>query len=160
VLDGYQQVELRIVPGSNPLRVVNPPGQRTPAIITSNGRAMLARLSDDEVRRRVPADYPKVPRNSPQNFAELIARLNEIRLTGVSDAADEAIEGVGSQGFALAGGDTGELIGIAISYSVQATTEAERANVRRELGAMADKLRRITGDPLGQAACLRTGTAS
>jgi DNA-binding IclR family transcriptional regulator len=158
VLDGYQQVVLRIVPGSNPLRVVNPPGQRTPAIITSNGRAMLARLSDEEVRKRVPSDYPDVPRNSPQSYAELMARLNEIRLTGVSEAAEEAIEGVGSQGIALASGETGEMIGIAISYSVQATTEAERANIRRELGAMADKLRRVTGDPLAQVIPLRTGT--
>jgi DNA-binding IclR family transcriptional regulator len=158
VLDGYQQVVLRIVPGSNPLRVVNPPGQRTPAIITSNGRAMLARLSDEEVRKRVPSDYPDVPRKSPQSYAELMARLNEIRLTGVSEAAEEAIEGVGSQGIALASGETGEMIGIAISYSVQATTEAERANIRRELGAMADKLRRVTGDPLAQVIPLRTGT--
>jgi DNA-binding IclR family transcriptional regulator len=152
VLDGYQQVVLRIVPGSNPLRVVSPPGQRTAALITSNGRAMLARLTDEEIRARVPADYPKLPRNSPQNFQQLIARLNEIRQTGVSEAADEAIEGVGSQGFALASGETGELIGIAVSYSVQATTAAERANVRRELSAMADKLRRMSGDPLRQAA--------
>lgn len=160
VLDGYQQVVLRIVPGSNPLRVVNPPGQRTPAIITSNGRAMLARLSDDEVRKRVPEAYPKVPANSPQNLSELIARLNAIRATGVSEAADEAIEGVGSQGFALASGESGELIGIAISYSVQATTEIERAAIRRELAVMADKLRRITGDPLGQVVPLRTGTGA
>jgi len=160
VLDGYQQVVLRIVPGSNPLRVVNPPGQRTPAIITSNGRAMLARLSDQEIRARVPLDYPKVPANSPQNFTDLMARLNEIRRTGISDAADEAIEGVGSQGFALSSGESGELIGIAVSYSVQATTEIERANVRRELGAMAAKLRRTTGDPLGQSIEQLTGLAS
>jgi DNA-binding IclR family transcriptional regulator len=121
---------------------------------------MLARLSDEEIRARVPGAYPKLPRNSPQNFKQLMARLEEIRRTGVSEAADEAIEGVGSQGFALASGETGELIGIAVSYSVQATTAGERANVRRELGAMAEKLRRVTGDPLGHAAMpLRAGAA-
>jgi DNA-binding IclR family transcriptional regulator len=161
VLDGYQQVVLRIAPGSNPLRVVNPPGQRTPALITSNGRAMLARLSDEDIRARVPTPYPKVPRNSPQNLTQLMERLDEIRRSGVSEAADEAIEGVASQGFALASGETGELIGIAVSYSVQATTAAERAHVRRELGALAEKLRRMTGDPMGQIALpLRTGTSS
>lgn len=149
VLDGFEQVVLRIVPGSNPLRVVNPPGQRTPALMTSNGRAMLARLSDAEIRARVPTPYPKLPHNSPQNFTDLMARLNAIRRTGVSDAADESIEGVGSQGFALASGETGELIGIAISYSVQATTADQRAHVRQELAAMAAKLGRLTGDPLG-----------
>ena len=161
VLDGFEQVVLRIVPGSNPLRVVNPPGQRTPALATSNGRAMLSRLSDQEIRARVPTPYPKLPRNSPQNFAQLMTRLKEIRRTGVSEAADESIEGVGSQGFALASGETGELIGIAVSYSVQATTAAERANIRRELSAMATKLRRMTGDPLVNAAApLRTGATS
>jgi DNA-binding IclR family transcriptional regulator len=102
-----------------------------------------------------------VPRNSPQNFTQLMARLEEIRRTGISEAADEAIEGVGSQGFALASGETGELIGIAVSYSVQATTTAERANVRRELGALADGLRRLTGDLSGQVVPpLRAGTTS
>jgi DNA-binding IclR family transcriptional regulator len=161
VLDGYEQVVLRIVLGSNPLRVVNPPGQRTPALATSNGRAMLARLSDLEIRARVPASYPKLPRNSPQSFKQLMARLNEIRRSGVSEAADESIEGVGSQGFALASGETGELICIAVSYSVQATTAAERASVRRELSTMAENLRRMIGDPLVQAATpLREGAAS
>jgi DNA-binding IclR family transcriptional regulator len=122
---------------------------------------MLARLSDEDIRARVPTPYPTLPRNSPQDFAELMARLEEIRRTGVSDAADEAIEGVASQGFALASGETGELIGIAVSYSVQATTAAERANVRRELAALAEKLRRMTGDPSGQVnPPLRTGTTS
>ncbi|WP_439374415.1 hypothetical protein [Bradyrhizobium sp. DASA03120] len=86
--------------------------------------SMLARLSDDDIRARVPATYPKLPRNSPQNFKQVIARLDEIRRTGVSEAADESIEGVGSQGFALKSGETGEMIGIAVSYSVQATTAA------------------------------------
>ena len=121
---------------------------------------MLARLSDQEIRARVPVPYPKLPRNSPQNFKQLMARLDEIRRTGNSEASDEAIEGVGSQGFALASGETGELIGIAVSYSVQATTAAERANVRRELSAMAEKLRRMTADPIGYAATPpRTGTS-
>jgi DNA-binding IclR family transcriptional regulator len=143
------------------LRVVNPPGQRTPALITSNGRAMLARLSNEDIRARVPTPYPKLPRNSPQDFTQLMARLDEIRRSGVSEAADEAIEGVASQGFALASGETGELIGIAVSYSVQATTVVERANVRRELGTLAQRLRHMTGDPSGQIAPpLRTGTRS
>jgi hypothetical protein len=52
------------------------------------------------------------------------------------------------------------MIGIAISYSVQATTAAERADVRSELTAMAAKLRRLTSDPLGQAAAPRAGAVS
>ena len=51
VLDGAEQVVLRVVPGSNPLQVVTPPGVRAPAFATSNGRAMLARLTDAEFAR-------------------------------------------------------------------------------------------------------------
>ena len=140
VLDGYEQVVLRIVPGSNPLRVVNPPG---PAHAGARHLERPRHAGAPHRRgdsRRVPTTYPKLPRNSPQNFKQAMARLDEIRRTGVSEAADESIEGVGSQGFALKSGETGEMIGIAVSYSVQATTAAERANVRRELAAMAAKL--------------------
>ena len=119
-----------------------------PSVKEIEACAMLARLGDDDIRARVPEPYPKLPRNSPQDFAALLARLNDIRRTGVSEAADESIEGVGSQGFALMSGETGELIGIAISYSVQATTASERDQVRQALSTMAARLGRLTGDPL------------
>ena len=154
VLDGYEQVVLRIVPGSNPLRVVvirpasarrrSPPRTAVPCSRASPTRR-FARVCPR------PIQNCRATRRRTSN--RQMARLDEIRRTGVSEAADESmIEGVGSQGFALKSGETGEMIGIAVSYSVQATTAAERANVRRELAAMAAKLRRMTGDPLDQPA--------
>lgn len=160
VLDGIEQIVLRVVPGSNRLQVVNPPGQRAPAMATSNGRAMLARLPDAEIRARVPPRFPALPGNAPRSFAELMARIAEIRRTGDSETVEESLQGVGSQGFALAGAETAELVGIAISYSVQATTIEERQRVRQELRAMAERLGRMTGDPLlGSPQALLTGTA-
>lgn len=148
ILDGAEQVVLRMVPGGNPLRVVSPPGQRGQAALTSNGRAMLARLTDEEIRARVPDPFPRLPPNAPQSFAELMARIGEIRRTGHSEASNESIEGVGSHGFALRNGETGELIGIAVSYSSQATTPEERAHIREELRNLAYGLGRAIGDPL------------
>ena len=56
VLDGCEQVVLRIVPGSNPLRVVNPPGQRTTALppriatVGSQGFALAGAMTSDAAR--------------------------------------------------------------------------------------------------------------
>lgn len=155
VLDGAEQIVLRMVQGSHSLRVVNPPGQRTRAILTSNGRAMLARLSDAEIRARLPEPFPRdLPPTAPRSMTELMARIETIRRTGISEAMNESIEGVGSHGFALGSAETGEMVGIAISYSSQATTEAERSQIREELRAMARSLGRMTGDPLLAGAAL------
>jgi DNA-binding IclR family transcriptional regulator len=148
ILDGIGQVVLRMVPGSNPLRVVSPPGQRTQAMLTSNGRAMLARLSDAEIRARVPEPFPQFPANGPQSFDELMARLREIRRTLTSTSENESIDGVASQGFSLANSETGEMIGIAISYSSQGTPPEERAQVGRALRTMAQHLAPLVGDKL------------
>ncbi|WP_029003081.1 IclR family transcriptional regulator [Azorhizobium doebereinerae] len=146
VLDGCDQMVLRMVPGSNPLRVVSPAGQRGSAIATSNGRAMLARLSDTEILARLPVPFPVLPRNSPHSPAELLGRVAEIRRTGQSASDNEAIEGVASQGFALCNRETGEMIGVAVSYSSQATPPEERAHVARELEAMARAVGSVIGD--------------
>src|SRR5437667_2118794 len=75
VLDGAEQVVLRVVPGSNPLQVVTPPGVRAPAFATSNGRAMLARLSDADIRSRLPKTLPSISPSAPQSVAALMARI-------------------------------------------------------------------------------------
>src|SRR5437773_1772872 len=67
VLDGAEQVVLRVVTGSNPLQVVTPPGVRAPAYATSNGRAMLARLRDADIRARLPKPLPAISPSSPRH---------------------------------------------------------------------------------------------
>ncbi|GGF70834.1 transcriptional regulator [Azorhizobium oxalatiphilum] len=146
MLDGCDQMVLRMVPGSNPLRVMSPPGQRGSAIATSNGRAMLARLSDAEILSRLPDTFPTLPPNSPHSPTELLARVGEIRRSGQSLSENESIDGVASQGFALCARETGEMIGVAVSYSSQATAQEERDHVARELEAMARTVGRMIGD--------------
>src|SRR5581483_2715741 len=50
ILDGAEVLVLRMFPGREALRVVTPLGSRAAAFATANGRALLARLSDDQVR--------------------------------------------------------------------------------------------------------------
>src|ERR1700730_9213337 len=146
VLDGAEQVVLRVVPGSNPLQVVTPPGVRAPAFATSNGRAMLARLSDADLRSRLPKPLPAVSPSAPQNLAALMARIVEIRRTGYSESSNESLPGVGSLGFALTRRDSNETIGVAVSYPSHVTSAAARARLWQILRAMAVELGRLFDD--------------
>jgi len=148
VLDGAEQVVLRVVPGSNPLQVVTPPGVRAPAFATSNGRAMLARLSDADIRGRLPKPLPAISSSAPRNLAGLMARIAEIRRTGYSEASNESLPGVGSLGFALTRRDTNETIGVAVSYPSHLTSTEERAKLWQALRAMAIDLGRLFDDPI------------
>src|SRR5258708_19331229 len=58
VLDGAEQVVLRVVTGSNPLQVWTPPGVRAPASATSNAPPILPRLTDPQSRARPPQPLP------------------------------------------------------------------------------------------------------
>jgi DNA-binding IclR family transcriptional regulator len=148
VLDGAEQVVLRVVGGSNPLQVVTPPGVRAPAFATSNGRAMLARLSDAEIRGRLPKRLPAISPSAPQSLAALMARIVEIRRTGYSESSNESLPGVGSLGFALTRCDTHETIGIAVSYPSHTTPVEERARLWQALRATAVELGRLFDDPV------------
>ena len=148
VLDGAEQVVLRVVPGSNPLQVVTPPGVRAPAFATSNGRAMLARLSDVDIRGRLPKPLPAISPSAPQNRAGLMARIVEIRRTGYSESSNESLPGVGSLGFAVTRRDTNETIGVAVSYPSHMTPAEERARLWQALRAMAVELGRLFDDPV------------
>lgn len=148
VLDGAEQVVLRVAGGSNPLQVVTPPGVRAPAYATSNGRAMLARLNDAEIRCRLPKPLPVVSPSAPRNATELMARIGEIRRTGYSESSNETLPGVGSLGFALSRGDSAETIGVALSYPSHTTPAQERTGLWQELRAMAVEIGRLFDDPV------------
>jgi DNA-binding IclR family transcriptional regulator len=148
VLDGAEQVVLRVVGGSNPLQVVTPPGVRAPAFATSNGRAMLARLSDVEIRGRLPKPLPIISPSAPQNLTALMARIVEIRRTGYSESRNESLPGVGSLGFALTRRDSNETIGVAVSYPSHTTSAEERGRLWQALRAMAVELGRLFDDPV------------
>ncbi len=128
VLDGAEQVVLRVVPGSNPLQVVTPPGA--------------------DIRARMPKPLPAISPSAPRNLTALLGRIAEIRRTGYSEASNESLPGVGSLGFALTRRDTNETIGVAVSYPSQLTSTEERAKLWQALRAMAVDLGRLFDDPI------------
>ncbi|EJK81329.1 IclR family transcriptional regulator [Agrobacterium rhizogenes] len=143
VFDGTQMVALRIVRGSSPLAIAAVPGHRVPLHATSSGRAMLALLSDREWRHRVPDPLPFVSPNSPLDHDALLERIQRIRTTGRSSASNETQHGVSSQGIALRDPESGEIIGVAISYPESMAADEFKQMIGNLLDHMKSELTRL-----------------
>lgn len=142
VFDGYQLVVLRMVRGSSPLAITSTPGYRAWPHATSNGRAMLALLNEEEWKLRVPDKLPFVTTQAPQNQAELLDRIRIIHETGRSHSTNDSYDGVSSEGMALRDPGTGEVIGVAISYPTVMGTPELQDKITRLLANMKTNLLR------------------
>lgn len=142
VFDGTDMVVLRIIRGSSPLAISAVPGYRMPPHATSNGRAMLALLSDHEWRQRILDPLPFVSLNSPLDHDALLQRIQAIRATGRSYSCDETLRGVSSQGIALRDPESKEIIGVAISYPESLATEELKQMIGKLLDQMKSELTR------------------
>lgn len=145
VFDGANLIVIQTIRGSNPLAISGVPGFRVPAHAVSNGRAMLALLSDEEWRERVPEPLALVSPKTPATHAELQPVLEEIRRTGIARSSEELHEGVSSQGIALRDPDSKEIVGVAISYPTSLGSDRLGGQVTRLLEEMRDELRRCAG---------------
>lgn len=142
VFDGPQLAVLRMLRGSSPIAIATTPGYRAWPHATSNGRAMLALLSDDEWRLRVPDELPILSQNTPKTHEELLERIKAIRETGRSSSSDDSYEGVSSQGIALRDPDSQEVIGVAVSFPTALGTQELSEKIAVLLAEMKSDLRR------------------
>jgi Transcriptional regulator len=143
VFDGYQLVVLRMVRGSSPLAITSTPGYRAWPHATSNGRAMLALLNEEEWKLRVPDMLPFVTKRAPQDHDQLLERIRIIHATGRSHSTDDSYEGVSSEGIAFRDPGTGEVIGIAISYPTSMGTPELQDKITGLLMTMKANLQRL-----------------
>jgi DNA-binding IclR family transcriptional regulator len=102
VLDG---TTVRFVDGlesPRAVRVASRFGQSMPAHCTSTGKALLAQLSDDELRRRYPdEELQQLTPNSVGTRSELEREIDMARRLGYATSSEESEEGVGSVAVAL-----------------------------------------------------------
>jgi DNA-binding IclR family transcriptional regulator len=148
VLSGREVTAVSDTPGSNTLRVVSNLGRRLPAHAASTGRALLARLSDAEVRRLYPAGLPPGPANAPQTLDDLLNRLAEIRAGGVAVSHAEATPGVDAVSVAVGDATTGESVAMCVVFPGAVVGEDERAAIRAGLVNGAASIAARTGDPI------------
>lgn len=130
VFDGPDLMVLRMLRGPSPVAIATLPGYKATAHSTSNGRAMLALLSEAELAARLPLPWPYVSPKTPTNFAELRPMLDEIRQSGISLTYSETYEGVASAGTAVRDPDTNEIYGIAVSLPASMMTEGLVREIR------------------------------
>lgn len=97
VLEGLEVCYVYQHNGDQPVRLVpGGIGRRLPAMCTAVGKAMLAKLDDEELERRF-ASLDELPRLTPRShrtFDALMKDLRAIRERGYSVDDEEAIEGV------------------------------------------------------------------
>ena len=99
------------------LRLASRIGQRLPAHATALGKAMLAALPPDEVRRRLPRQLVRVTPRTIVDEAQLMLALQTIRDEGFARESEESTPGVCCIGIAFS--TTESILGISVSVPVQ-----------------------------------------
>lgn len=113
--------------GHNPLQVGVALGGRLPADACATGRAMLALMSDDEVRSVLDGRVSCATPQSPSTFEELLQRLDTVRRQGWAESREEAGKGVGALAVAVRDARTAERLSLCMTYPVAVLDKRERA---------------------------------
>jgi DNA-binding IclR family transcriptional regulator len=143
---GNEIVGVTAHPGRHALRVVTTIGERIPAFASSTGRALLARLSDDEVNALYPAGFTAPSKTAPQDLEDLLARLAAVRRSGFAESHDEAVRGVRAISVAVGDPATGDEVALCIAFPAATAEQAERLAIIRSLGEGAAEIARLTQD--------------
>ncbi len=145
---GLEVMALTDHAGSNVLRVASTIGRRLEAFASATGRALLARLSDDEVRQLYARPFVPPSPTAPQNLDELLVRLSQIRRDGYAESNDESNRGVGGIAVAVGDPETGEEVSLCITFPVATITDSEHETIINGLVQGAREIAGLVGDPL------------
>ena len=146
ILDGAEMTYLARHDGQQPVRLTSQIGRRLGASHTATGKAALASLDDNEVRRRFEGRRPPVMTSrSLATVGALIEDLALVRQRGYAIDDEETVEGVVCFGIAIAGRRPGEG-----PYAASITLLKVRATDEREQMLLADLrlLQARLSDPL------------
>lgn len=98
VLDAGEVLFIDQYASSRLLRVVSEIGGRFPLYCTANGKALLAELPVEEVRRLVPQTLPAMTAHTLSNRDELLEELEKVRRAGVAYDREEHNVGLSAVG--------------------------------------------------------------
>ncbi len=147
VLDKGDFVALRTHQGVHPVRYVLVTGKRYPAFAASLGKALLARLGDEEVRALYPERLESEFLQAPMTRDELIDELALIRQRGWADAQVSTIPGARAIGVAIGGAGQQQPIGFSLSYREAAVSDLQRAQIPALILGAARDIGIRTSDP-------------
>jgi len=102
VLDGMHVLFIAQHPApQRSLMVVSRVGARFPAWCTANGKALLAELPADDVKRRLPKRLETPAKHTPISRKDLFAELGRVRETGLAYDCEEHRAGICGVGVAV-----------------------------------------------------------
>jgi IclR family transcriptional regulator, blcABC operon repressor len=160
VLDGLETVYVAVCNSARPLGLSFKVGMRLPAYLTGTGKAVLAALPPEAVRRLVGRrSLPLLTERGPRSLAELQHELAQIRARGWSLDDQTARAGVASLAAPVHDASGAVVAGVGLCVNTARLGPAESARYREEILNIARVLsRRIGGDvPATAAKARRTG---
>jgi DNA-binding IclR family transcriptional regulator len=148
MLEGPAVRFVAAVEGPTAVRVASRLGLTMPAHCTSTGKAMLAQLSDTEVRRLYPnEDLERITTNSIGTRSELLKELSRIRRRGYAVNREESEEGVASVAVPIRTRAPGLRLALNAAAPVNRLKASQHPMVAAELVAAAKEI----GDHLGDS---------
>jgi DNA-binding IclR family transcriptional regulator len=151
VLNGTDIVLLRRRHGRYPVRMVLEPSYRVAAFTTAIGKALLARHSNDELRRMLPATLVHEPMGLRRPTARFLTEMDGVRQRMWANASQETFPGMGAIGTAVGSADGQQPVGLSLSFPVNAAPPAVQARMVDRLVAVTRRIAERTGDPVWAA---------
>ncbi|PSJ79653.1 IclR family transcriptional regulator [Neisseria iguanae] len=139
-LNGDQVVYLACKNSTAPMDVTFRIGMQFPAIFTATGKALLSRLSEQEVRQVITSFPPPYTESSVQNHQDLAQELRSARQQGFALDNGQLRKGMFCFGMALPEPGGKAHYGIAASLLEQEADEATRAHLLEGLHELAGQL--------------------
>jgi DNA-binding IclR family transcriptional regulator len=102
VLSGDRVTFIDQVARPQRLQAVSAVGVSFPLHSTANGKALLAELDDDEIRKLLPTRLPRLTPNTITSFEALLAELADVRASGLAWDREENDLGICAVGVAIA----------------------------------------------------------
>lgn len=128
------------IESSRAVRVGSRQGLTLPANCTATGKAMLSRLTQEQLRALYPNnELPGLTANSITSRADLEAELSEIRRTGYATSREESEDGVTSVAVSIAG-PSGTIYGINVSVPAHRMSDKLRAELGEVVRTSAEDL--------------------
>jgi DNA-binding IclR family transcriptional regulator len=137
VLDASEVVVLRMQHGGFPVRVDLDLGQRLPAHAAAMGKALLALLPDDEIRRRMRGKLTAVTPYSLVQMPALLADIASVRKRGYAVSDQELFVGIKSISIALSAQTAQESVALSLSFplgSVEPDAESKLVSALLDTG--------------------------
>lgn len=148
MLDGAQSLVIQMRVGTGSLQVYTPPGTRLPAHATSVGRAILARLPDQEVSKLLKGTFRSgADSYGIKSIRHLLTVLSGIRENGWSLSYNGAIDNVAGISTAVMDPSTHQIYGLSIAFPTHCLDDAMVARFQRVIIEVTQAIGQQIGDP-------------